>query len=317
MTAVEGTADLVPLRTDFDVVWRGYDPRQVRHYVASTEADLRVLAVDRDAASARAEDLARQLENARAEITVLRRQLDEVCRTPIDPLALDVRLRRMAELAHEQAAEITDRAKAAADHHWATAERAAGRLRERYDRLVGELDARRRDLEAEHREVMRQAHERVAVMTREAELRRRELDERAAALREQVQADFEVAMNARRAEALADLARLRAAAEAEAARLVREAGARAEHVTAEAEAHAERVTTQAEAHAERVTAEAEARAERVTTRAERRVEELRARREDIAESLKLAQDLLAAAAPLLDPLPEEVPAQRDELELVS
>ncbi|MFD7659443.1 cellulose-binding protein [Actinosynnema sp. NPDC059797] len=306
MTAVEGTADLVPLRTDFDVVWRGYDPRQVRHYVASTEADLRVLAVDRDAASARAEDLARQLENARAEITVLRRQLDEVCRTPIDPLALDVRLRRMAELAHEQAAEITDRAKAAADHHWATAERAAGRLRERYDRLVGELDARRRDLEAEHREVMRQAHERVAVMTREAELRRRELDERAAALREQVQADFEVAMNARRAEALADLARLRAAAEAEAARLVREAGARAEHVTAQAEAHAERVTAEAEAHAERV-----------TTRAERRVEELRARREDIAESLKLAQDLLAAAAPLLDPLPEEVPAQRDELELVS
>lgn len=288
MTAVDNTADLVPLRTDFDVVWRGYDRRQVRHYVAGVEAELRVLAVDRDAAVARADDLARQLETARAEISVLREQLDRVCRTPIDPLTLDGRLRRMAELAHEQAAEITDRAKAAAEHHWATAERAAGRLRERYDRLVGELDERRRALEAEHREVMRQAHERVAAMTREAELRRRELDERAAELREQVQADFEIAMNARRAEAVAELAARRAAAEAEAARLVREA-----------EAHAERITTQAR----------------------RRVAELEDHRDQVADSLRTAGRLLAEADALLDPLPEErdreIPAQRSELELVS
>ncbi|QFZ17431.1 coiled-coil domain-containing protein [Saccharothrix syringae] len=273
MTAADGDAELLPLRTDFDVVWRGFDPGQVRRHVAATEADLRALAVDRDEAVARAEDLTRQLENARAEIHVLRQQLDRVCRTPVDPQALDYRLRRMAELAHEQAAEITARAKAAAEHHWASAERASTRLRERYDRLVGELDERRRELEAEHREVMRQAHDRVHAMTRQAELRRRELDEQAAELREQVQADFELAMNARRAEAAADLAARRAAAEAEAARLVREAEARAAGIVAEAQ---------------------------------RRVDELRGRRDRIAEGLRTARELLAEAEPLLDPLPEEV-----------
>lgn len=277
MMAVD--VDLVPLRADFDVVWRGYDKRQVRRYVEGAEAELRVLAVDRDAAVARADDLARQLESARSEIRDLRDRVDRISRTPIEPDALTERLRRMAELAHEEATEITTRAQAVAEHHWATAERAATRLRERSDRLVDELDARRREAEAEHRDLMRRAGERIAAETRRAELRRRELDERAAALREEVRVDFELAMSARRAEAMAAVAEVEAAAKA----------------------RAEQVVRAATEHAQRIMAEAL-----------RRVDELRARRDHIAAGLRSARQLLAEADPLLHTSLDEIPAQRTE-----
>ncbi|QQQ74347.1 hypothetical protein IOD16_24555 [Saccharothrix sp. 6-C] len=273
--AVDG--DLVPMRADFDVVWRGYDRGHVRRYVEGVEAELRVLAVDRDAAEARADDLARQLETARAEIRVLREHVDRISRTPIDPDALAARLRRMAELAHEEAAEITARARAVAENHWATAERAAARVRERSERLVAELDAQRRQAEAEHRTLMREAGERLLATTREAERRRRELDERAAAVREEVRVDFELAMSARRAESMAAVAAREAAARARADRLVREA-----------EDHARRIVTEAR----------------------QRVDELRARRDRIAAGLRGARELLARANPLLD----EIPVQRTSTE---
>ncbi len=276
--------DLVPLRADFDVVWRGYDKGQVRHYVEGVEAELRLLAVDRDAAVARADDLARQLEAARSEIRELREHVDRICRTPIEPDALTERLRRMAELAHDEAAEITARAQAVAEHHWATAERAATRLRERSERLVAELDARRREAEAEHRDLMRQAGERISAETRRAEQRRRELDERAAALREEVRVDFELAMSGRRAEAMAAMAEEEAAARARADQLVSEA----------------------REHARRIVAEAR-----------QRVDELRARRDRIAAGLRGARELLAEADPLLHTPPDEIPTQRTEGILVA
>ncbi|WP_447003022.1 hypothetical protein ACRAKI_25370 [Saccharothrix isguenensis] len=279
--AVEG--DLVPLRADFDVVWRGYDKGQVRHYVEGAEAELRMIAVDRDAAVARADDLARQLEAARSEIRDLRARVDRISRTPIDPGALTERLRRMVELAHEEAAEITTRAQAVAEHHWATAERAATRLRERSDWLVESLDARRREAEAEHRELMRRAGERIAAETRQAERRRRELDERAAALREEVRVDFELAMSARRAEAAAAIAAEEAAARARAEQVVREATE----------------------HAQRIMAEGL-----------RRVDELRSRRDHIAAGLRNARQLLAEADPLLHTPLDDIPAQRTEPEPV-
>ncbi|ONI90918.1 hypothetical protein ALI22I_10815 [Saccharothrix sp. ALI-22-I] len=271
--------DLVPLRADFDVVWRGYDRGQVRHYVEGVEAELRVLAVDRDAAVARADDLARQLETARAEIRALRKHIDRICRTPIEPDALTDRLRRMVELAHDEAAEVTERAQAVAEQHWTTAERAVTRLRERSERLVDELDARRREAEAEHRDLMRQAGERILAETRSAEQRRRELDEQAAALREEVQLDFEMAMRARRAESMAAMAEQEAAARARADHLVR----------------------QAREHARRIVADAR-----------HRVDELRTRRDRIAAGLRNARDLLAEADPLLHTPPDDIPAPRTE-----
>ena len=272
LQAAEPRGELVPLRTDFDLVLRGYDREQVRRYVQDMEAEVRLLSVDRDAAVNRADELTRLLEAARSEVTELRRRLDRVCRSPIEPDALTDRLRRMAELAHEEAAEITSRARAAAEHQWATAERAAARLRERHERLVAELDARRAQMETEHRELMRAANERIAEMTRQAERRRRELDDRAAALRKQVETDFELAMAARRAEAVAALNKRETEAKANADKLIRDARAQAERMVADAR---------------------------------RQVAALHERRKQVAAELRAAERLLAEAAPLLDPLPDE------------
>ncbi|MCF6427470.1 DivIVA domain-containing protein, partial [Amycolatopsis tucumanensis] len=66
MTAVDAREDLVPLRTDFDRTWRGYDARQVQAYVRAVETDLRMVIADRDAAAAAVERLAAQLEDLRS-----------------------------------------------------------------------------------------------------------------------------------------------------------------------------------------------------------------------------------------------------------
>ncbi len=196
----------MPLRTDFDLRWRGYDRDQVQDYVRGAEDELRLLAADRDAALAHAESLARQLEEARTHNAELRARVDRICGTPIDRDALGDRLRRMVELAHAEAEEITTRARGAAEQHWANAERAAERLRQRAEQLVSELDRRRAQMETEHRELMERAHTQIAATTRQAERRRRELDEQAARLRRQVESDFEQAMAQRRAEAMRALA---------------------------------------------------------------------------------------------------------------
>lgn len=272
MAATDTCEELVPLRTDFDVQLRGYDRDQVRHYVHETEAELRLIAADRDAAVACAENLARQLETARAEIDRLRARIDRICRTPVDPAALSERLRRMAELATEEAAEITARARKAAENDWTDARQAADRLRRLAAQAVADLDHRRRELETEHRALMDRARDQVKAMTSRAEQRRRELDAAAARLREQIQTDFELAMNTRRAEAM------RAITEKE-----RAADARAEDIVREATRHAHRIL-------------AAAREE---------VDVLRRQRRRVADELRAAQRLIANAEPLLRPLPEE------------
>ncbi|WP_147455076.1 hypothetical protein [Saccharothrix australiensis] len=269
----------MPLRTDFDLVWRGYDRHQVRHYVRGVEAELRLAAVDRDAAVARAEDLTRQLEAARGEIAELRGRVDRISRTPIEPSALTERLGRMVELAHEEAADVTERARAAAEQCWATASQATDRLRQRADQLVAELDRRRREMETEHRELMARSRERVTTMAAEAARRRRELDERSARLREEVETDFELAMSARRAEARQAIAEQERAARERADRLVREAREYAERIVAEAR---------------------------------HEVDVLRAHRGRLAEDLRAAHRLLADVEPLLHPLPEEASAPQGD-----
>ena len=278
MTTVDDR-ELVPLRTGFDVVFRGYRRDQVERFVRETEAETSLLAADRDAAVARAEELAPQLEEQRSDNDRLRAKFDRVCQTPIDPDAMTERLRRMLELARDEAAEIMARAQAAAEDTWASAEQAGARLRERYERLIAELDARRQEMEAEHREVISRTRAEVAEMTSVAEQRRRLLDGQAADRRQQVESDFEIAMAARRTETMRVLAQRRAAAEAEATRLVEEAGEYADRTRAEAR---------------------------------REVDALRDVRDRVSAQLDGTSRLLAEAMPRLRPVPGEqpvVPAQ--------
>jgi DivIVA domain-containing protein len=77
--------------------------------------------------------------------------------------------------------------------------------------------------EDERREVIRDANIKALMIVAEAEARQRDLDDAAAAKREEVKEDFRLAMSLRRAEALRALAELRDIALDEAARIVAEA----------------------------------------------------------------------------------------------
>lgn len=271
--------ELVPLHTGFDVVLRGYRRGPVRRYVQSVEEELRMLAADRDANAHHAESLTREVEKLRAERAELERRVDQLSRAPIDAAALPERLQRMLELAKEEAAEITARAQAAAENCWATAQEAAGRLRARYEDSIAELDNRRRAMETEHRTLLAQTRAEVADMTTEADRRREELDRKAAQRREQIETDFDIAMAARRAEAMQELAQQKAAARAE---------------------------------ADRIVAEAKADAARRIDAAQRKVDELHDLRGQLAARIRGAREVLAEAAPLLqvDPDPDTAPRPR-------
>jgi colicin import membrane protein len=226
MSSVDSRDESVPPRAVFDLAWRGYDRRQVRQYVHSTETTLRTLVAARDAAVGRAGKLVRQLEDRRSDNSRLRAQLDRVCRSPIETGGLQERLRRMVELAEDEAAQIVARAQATAAES--------------------------------------QAH-----------------TEQATQDRQQIERDFEIAMAARRAEAMRALAEQKTAAEAAAERVVREAREHAGRILADA---------RQQAHA------------------------LHGCRDRLLGRLKNVRQLLDTAAPLLHPQPGEprhTPAHSD------
>jgi len=108
-----GESDPVPLGHRFDVVWRGYDRRQVREYL---EVELRTLTEDRDAATGLVCDLARLLDETRAQVCRLRERYDELCLAPLATGAMDAALHRRVELAHADASNIVMRARVRAEH---------------------------------------------------------------------------------------------------------------------------------------------------------------------------------------------------------
>jgi DivIVA domain-containing protein len=95
--------DTLPLPVTFALTVRGYDREQVDEHLAELNEEIRLLTLDRDAAVAEAEQLARCLEDTRAEVAGLRAHLDRVIRAPADPAILGDRLRRILELGHSEA----------------------------------------------------------------------------------------------------------------------------------------------------------------------------------------------------------------------
>ena len=246
--------ELVPLKSDFDTVWYGYRRSQVRFYIQQTDAEVRMLTEDRDAALSQVADLSQQLEQARAEIEQLREQYDAVCREPIDESALSDRLRRMVRLAHDEAAEVTSSAQAAAEHEWARAEQSAAELRGRYEKLVAEADQWRRQSEEQRNQALAETRRDIQRMSREAEAHRRKLDKEAEERRTQVENDFEISMAARREEANRVQAEREARSRAEAQRRVMEATAEAERRIRRADEHAETMLRMRQDLAKRVRA---------------------------------------------------------------
>ncbi|HEY7596183.1 MAG TPA: hypothetical protein VH969_23770 [Actinophytocola sp.] len=178
----------------------------------------------------------------------------------------------MVELAMTEADEITARANAAAEGSWSAACQAADRLQARHERLLAELEAREKEMESEHRGLMRGAHQQIEAMTRQAEQRRHDLDEKAAAVRAGAESDCRLAMAARRAEAVREVAELRAAAGAEAEHAIRAA-----HEQADA----------------------------LVGNARREVARLAERRDKLAAALYTTKRLLEGGEPMLARLPDE------------
>lgn len=258
--------ELVPLKSDFDTVWYGFRRSQVKFYIQQTETEIRMLCEDRDSALSQVGNLAAQLDQARAEIEVLKQQLDDQARTPIDAAALTDRLRRMVRLAHDEANEVVAAAQAASEHEWARSEQAAAELRERYEKLVAEADEWRRQSEQQRNEMLARTRQEVQAMKREAEEHRRRVNAEAEERRTQVEHDFEVSMAARREEASRIMAEREQASREAAQRRVREA-------TAEAE--------------------------RRIRRADEYSETMLGMRQDLAQRVRAAQQVLATAEPFL------------------
>ncbi|MDQ3403724.1 MAG: DivIVA domain-containing protein, partial [Actinomycetota bacterium] len=146
--------DLVPLGAGFDITKRGYSRAQVEEHLERVDAELQLLHADRNAAVSQAADLAKQLEAGRTEVAELRGQVQRLSLPPTTLEGLSERLQRMLRLAQEEATETRTRAETEASHIRADAETAATALRQRYDKQLAELDARRTAMEAEHRGVV-------------------------------------------------------------------------------------------------------------------------------------------------------------------
>ena len=278
--------ELVPLGSAFDVVRRGYDRSQVDEHLERVDADLRILAADRDAAVSRAEELTKQLDNQRAQIGTMQSELDRSSAPPTTIEGLSERLARMLRLAQDEAADIRAQAENETAAAIAKAEADAVALRERYQQLLTELDERRVQMEAEHQKVMAKANAEAERLVSETTEEVRKLDEQAAARRRQIEEDFDIAMSSRRTEAMGLLAEQEAASKAEAQRRVHEATAEADRRLREATERARRILGDSQA----------------------RVDELRSVRAKIVGQLREARSVLAEAALQLEPLPEEEPS---------
>ena len=229
----ERERDVVPLGTGFDIVKRGYSRTQVEEHLERLDKELKLIALDRDAATAQAQDMYKQMGQARTEISDLRSQVNRLSAPPTTLEGLSERLQRMLRLAQDESNEIKARAESDAGQIRARAEADANSLRARYENLIAEVDGRRVELENEHRELMEKAHADIDARNKAAEAARTKLDTESAARRQQIEEDFEIAMSSRRTESMRVLAEQEATSKAEAERRVREATDEAARIRAQ------------------------------------------------------------------------------------
>jgi len=277
--------DLLPLGSTFDISRRGYDRGQVDEHLDRLDADLRILAADRDAAVARAAELAKQVENQRMQIVNNDRELARLAAAPTNMEGMSERLQRMLRLAGDEAAEIRARAESDAAEMTARIEADGAALRDRYQRLIAEMEDRRAEMEAEHRSVLEQARADAAKIVADATAQARQTETEAAARHRQVEEDFEIAMSARRADAMRALAEQEATSKAEAERRVASATAEANRRLQDATEISTRRVSEAQAEVDR----------------------LRILRDRISTQLRQVRSVLADATEAMEPLAGEQP----------
>ena len=222
---------------------RGYDRDQVVDFFRRFDAEMRVIAADRDAATANARELADNLELAREEIEELRREVNKLSVPPTTVQGMSERVSSMLRLASDEASEIRARSEAEAAETLSIARQEAEEHRQEIARQTQEMNERREAMNAEHEATMHAAHEEAARIVADAKAKAEELDARAQSNRERIQEDFDTTMAARRKEALEQAKQLEATSKAEAKERLDTARAEAESTRQRAASAAtERIT---------------------------------------------------------------------------
>ncbi|TWS18529.1 hypothetical protein FK529_14500 [Tsukamurella asaccharolytica] len=249
-----------PAPAPFAVVLRGYDRDQVTEQFHRYQAELRVLAADRDAASAHARELTDLLDEAQDEIDNLRREVDRLSVPPTSAEGMSDRIARMMRLASDEASEIRAAAENESAEVRSLARQEAETTRREAEALLSDMTARREAMESEHAKTMRDAQAEAARIKAEAEAAAEKLAQSAAENRERVQNDFDLAMSMRRDKAIRTITELEDASKDEARDRIDAANERAEQTLNTANATAEqkledtntRIATQV-ANARRIT----------------------------------------------------------------
>jgi cell division septum initiation protein DivIVA len=319
--AGDAAAPLPP--AGFEVVRRGYDQEQVEAHLRRLDAEMRILATDRDAAVDQSAQLTRELDDSRARAERLRAQVRTLVSPQQSVQGMSERMRSMLRMAEDEVAEMLQRAdnevtknlhdaeqKAAGIVEEARAEADAIRMQSKAAaEAAEEADTRRRaELEAAEsahherlaagretaeREIA-EARARLAAEQKEhaeactladadADRRRSDAWTESENRRRQVEADFRIAMDQRRKEALTALT-----AEQLATRTA------TEEMRERAHAEGRRMVEAAQQEAARIVADARAAVGRLREQRQRIVGQLAASRADL--------DQLVTA---LGPLPGE------------
>lgn len=254
-----------PTPAPFAVVIRGYDRDQVSEQFHRYQAELRVLAADRDAASAHARELTDLLDEAQDEIDNLRREVDRLSVPPTSAEGMSDRIARMMRLASDEASEIRATAQNESAEVRSLARQEAEGTRREADRIRSDMTSRREAMEEEHSATMVKAASEAERIVAEAKAEAEKLAQAASENRERVQNDFDMAMSMRRDKAISTITELEDASKQEARERVDSANERADQTLNTANATAEqkledtntRAASQV-AHARRITEDMQA-----------------------------------------------------------
>lgn len=254
--------------SEFEVVRRGYDPRQVEARLGRLDAELRILVADRDAAVEQAGQLSRELDECRARAERLRTQVRSLVTPPTSVPGMSERMRSMLRLAEDEVRDMLMQAEVEAARRHDDAEQEAAEIRASAraaaEQSAAEDAARRAELEAQcaataeamaedrRRLTAELAAEQSTSLARiaqvEEEARRRHAEAQAAweERQAQIEEDFALAMDQRRAAAIAELEAGRTETFRRNAELVAAAQEQSRRTIAIAEEHAQRVVDQAQ-----------------------------------------------------------------------
>jgi colicin import membrane protein len=252
----------------FTVVRHGFDRTEVRQRVTELTEAAEKATAERDEAIEQVAELRGELEIARRENAALTERLnaqsDEESAT------------RILAVAKSQAAEVTARARVAAEQTWAAAEQASATLRDRYRALLASLDEQHTELSRTHKSMMASAKAEVERMTTEAERRRETIDKEAEQDRVRIDREFSESITAKRDALRAELDEAKATVE-------REIAARLAAADEEARHRVDSVTDQ--------------------------VQRLTSVRDQLGERLRDTKELLDLSSSLLEPVEGETAAE--------